>query len=332
MKRREFIAGLGGAAFAWPLAARGETRIRRVGVLMDGAVTEAGLQSFLERERIGEFTSRLRELGWIEGRNIRIEYRFAANEAERVRSYARELVALEPEVIFAQAPVVKELKAATGTIPIVFAGGADPVAEGLVTSLARPGGNITGFSNNPASIATKRLQLLKEIAPRVTRVALMYDPVQASGSLEFLAELHGIAPSMSVEVIGAPVLNIAEIEASLAGLAGRPNGGLVVYANGSTVAYLDTIIAEAAKHDIPAIYRDRHYVVAGGLASYGTDGLEGYRGAATYVDRILKGAKPGDLPVQQPTRFQFVLNLKTANALGLVIPTGILAIADEVIE
>jgi putative tryptophan/tyrosine transport system substrate-binding protein len=214
----------------------------------------------------------------------------------------------------------------------VFAGGTDPVAKGLVASMARPGANVTGFPNNAASIATKRLQMLKQIAPRIMRVALMYDPQLSSDALAFLAELEVAASSISVEVSGTVVHNPADIENALAALAARPGSGLVVYSGGSTYTYLDAIITEAAKQGIPAIYRDRHYVAAGGLASYGGDAREGYRGAATYVDRILRGAKPGDLPVQQPTKFQFVINLKTAKALGLSIPPGILAIADEVIE
>jgi putative ABC transport system substrate-binding protein len=284
-----------------------------------------------ERELRDEFTARLRELGWIEGRNLHTDYRFAGNDAANMRAYARELVDLKPDVIFAGFEAVPALKTATGDIPIVFAGGPGPVAAGLVASMARPGGNVTGFSNNPASIATKRLQVLKEIAPRVTRVALMYDPGY-SGASQFLAELQAAALSIGAEAKGAAVRNPAEIEDAVAALAARPGGGLIVFAGGSTFAYLDKIVASAAKQNIPAVYRDRHYVAAGGLASYGTDGRESYRGAAGYVDRILRGAKPSDLPVQQPTKFILVLNLKTANALGLTVPPNLLARADEVIE
>jgi putative tryptophan/tyrosine transport system substrate-binding protein len=261
-----------------------------------------------------------------------IEYRFAGNDAGRMRTCARELVALQPDVIFAGWVAVPVLQAATATIPIVFAGGPDPAAQGLVASLARPGGNVTGFSNNVASIATKRLQVLKQIAPRVTHVALMYDPAYATGALQFLAELEAVSASIGVEAAGAVVRNAAEIENALAALAGRPGAGLVVYAGGSTVAYLDTIIAAATMHDVPAIYRDRHYVAAGGLVSYGADGGESYRGAAAYVDRILRGDKPADLPVQLSTRIKLVINLKTAKALGLTIPETLLATADEVIQ
>jgi ABC-type uncharacterized transport system substrate-binding protein len=328
MRRREFIAGLAGAA-TWPLAARAQQaeRMHRIGVMSFEAENDAG-----EGERRNEFSAPLRELGWIEGRNIQVEYRFAGNDDGRMRTLVRELVALRPDVIFAGAVVVPALQAATATIPIVFAGGADPVAAGLVASVARPIGNVTGFSNNVPSIATKRLQVLKQIAPSVTHVALMYDPGYSSQSLQFLAELKAVGASIGVEVAGAAVGNADEIENTLTALAGRPRGGLVVYAGGSTTAYFDTIIAVAAMHSVPAIYRDRHYVAAGGLASYGADGREAYRGAATYVDRILRGEKPADLPVQQPTKYQLVINLKAAKALGLTIPETLLATADEVIQ
>ena len=250
-----------------------------------------------------------------------------------MHTYAQELVGLQPDVIFAPtSEAVAAIHAATRTIPIVFTGGTDPVAKGLVASMARPGGNVPGFANNGASIATKRLQLLKQIAPRIMQVALMYDPLLSSDALAFLAELHVAASSISVEVSGAAVHNPADIKNALVALAARPGSGFVVYSGGSTFTYLDAIITEAAKQGIPAIYRDRHYVAAGGLASYGSDGREGHRGAATYVDRILRGAKPSDLPVQQPTKFQFVINLKTAKALGLTIPETLLATADEVIQ
>jgi len=328
MKRREFITLLGGAA-TWPLVARAQqpVRVRRIGVISYENENDAD-----ERELRDQFITRLRELGWIEGHNLHTEYRFAGDDATRMRAYARELVELQPDVIFAGYEAVRALKTATTDIPIVFAGGPDPVAGGLVASLARPGGNVTGFSNNPPSIATKRMQVLKEVAPLVTRIALMYDPGYSSGALQFLAELQAAAPSIGAEAKGAAVRNPAEIEDALAALAARPGGGVVVFAGGSTFAYLDKIVASTAKHNIPAIYRDRHYVVAGGLASYGTDGRESYRGAATYVDRILRGAMPSDLPVQQPTKFYLVLNLKTAKALGLTVPQSILLRADEVIE
>ncbi len=275
---------------------------------------------------------RLEELGWIEGRNLNIDRRFAGGDLEQAHAYARELVALNPDVIFAISNVVSMVHDATATIPIVFAGGADPVTENLVSSLPRPAGNITGFTNNPPSIGTKRLQVLKDMAPRVAHVALMYDPVLASGALEFLAELQRIPRSIGVDIEQAPVRNGSQIEQSFSRLAGKPNPGLIVYAGGATVEKRDTIIAEAAKHKIPAVYRDRGYVAAGGLASYGADGRESTVGAANYIDRILRGAKPDELPVQRPTKFQFVLNLKVAKDLGLEISPTLLAIADEVIE
>ena len=328
MERREFI-GLVGAVAAWPFVAQAQQAplVRRIGVISYEAENNTD-----ERELRNEFTARLRELGWIEGRNIQFEFRFAGNDDGRMRTYARELAALQPDVIFAGWVVVPALRTATATIPIVFAGGADPVAGGLVASLARPGGNVTGFSNNVPSIATKRLQVLKQIAPRVTHVALMYDPGYSSGALQFLAELEAVGTSIGIELAGAAVRNAEEIETALAVLAGRPGGGLVVYAGGSTFAYLDAIIAGAAKRDVPTIYRDRHSVAAGGLVSYGADGRESYRGAATYVDRILKGEKAADLPVQAPTKFELAINLKTARALGLSVPDVLLAQATEVIE
>jgi putative tryptophan/tyrosine transport system substrate-binding protein len=324
VKRRTFIAGLGGAA-AWPVMGRAQRpdRTRRIGVLINTVTDDP---------RLADFRQVLAQLGWSEGRNIHIEYRFAGSDVGRMRTHARELVALQPDVIFADWVVVPALQAATATIPIVFVGGPDPVAQGLVASLARPGGNVTGFSNNVASIATKRLEVLKQIAPRVTHVALMYDPTYSYGGLKFLAELEAVSALIGVEAARAVVRNAAEIENALAALAGRPSAGLIVYAAGSTYVYLDTIIAAAAMHAIPAIYRDRQYVAAGGLVSYGTNGREGYRGAAAYVDRILKGEKPADLPMQQATKFELIINMKTAGALGLTIPPNLLALADEVIE
>jgi putative tryptophan/tyrosine transport system substrate-binding protein len=327
MRRRDFIAGLGSAA-AWPLEARAQdVQMRRIGAISISAENDAGAQDIIE-----VFVKRLRELGWIEGRNIRIDYRYPGNDAARLHAYARELVALRPDVIFAMSPAVTALKEATRTIPIVFSGGADPIAGGLVASLARPDGNVTGFANNPPSIATKRLVLLREIAPQVLRVAMMYDPAQAPDASEFLAELQAAAPSLRAEVVGLPARNIEDAESGIAALARMPDGGLVVYAGGFTITSIDAIAAAAAKYKIPAIYRDRRYVAAGGLASYGTNGFESLRGAADYVDRILRGAKPADLPVQLPTKFELVINLKTAKALGLSIPETLLATADEVIQ
>jgi putative tryptophan/tyrosine transport system substrate-binding protein len=324
MRRRDFFAAVGGAA-AWPLAARAQRsdRVRRIGMLLDAS----GPTSF------GEIaTKRLAELGWVEGRNLQIDRRFAGSDPEQARMYARELVALKPDVIFAISTMVLMARAATSTIPIVFVGGSDPVAANLVSSLPRPGGNVTGFTNNPASIGTKRLQFLREIAPRVARVALIYDPALASGALEFLADLQAVAQSIGVDIEQAPVRNGSEIESLFAGLAGKPNSGVIVYAGGTTVEYRDRIVAEAARYKIPAMYRDRSYVAAGGLASYGADGRESTLGAANYIDRILRGANPAELPVQRPTKFQLVLNLKVAKALGLEIRPTLLAIADEVIE
>jgi len=328
MKRRSFIAGLACAA-AWPVMAKAQQpdRMRRIGVIRYERENDAYIKDFLDK-----FNTRLRELGWIEGHNIHIDYRFAENDAGRLRTCAWELVSLQPDVIFAGVVMAPALQAATSTIPIVFAGGTDPVAEGLVASLAQPGGNVTGFSYNVPSIATKRLQMLRQIAPRITHIALMHDPAYSRAALQYLPELKVVGASIGVEAAEAVVRNAAEIEKALAALAGRSGGGLIVLTGGSTLTNFDTISAGAAMHYIPAIYRDRHYFAAGGLVSYGGDGRESYPGAATYVDRILRGAKPADLPVQTPTKFEFVINLKTAKALGLTIPETLLATADEVIQ
>jgi putative tryptophan/tyrosine transport system substrate-binding protein len=326
MQRRDFIAGLGGAV-AWAAIARAQDPpMRRIGILSIAVESDAFAQDLLR-----VFVGRLGELGWVEGHNIRIDYRFASNDPVRLRAYARELVALRPDVLFAASPGVLALKEATQTIPIVFSGGADPVAGGFVASLAHPEGNVTGFANNPGSIATKRLGLLREIAPRLTDVAMMYDPAQ-SGASQFLADLEAAAPSLHVKIMGLPVQTDADIEADVATVARTPNSGLVVYTGGITETRMNTIVMSCALNKVPAIYRDRRYVAIGGLASYGTDGLESLRGAADYVDRILRGAKPADLPVLLPTKFPFAINLKTARTLGLEIPAGVLAVADEVIE
>jgi putative ABC transport system substrate-binding protein len=241
------------------------------------------------------------------------------------------LVALQPDAILAGSPTVPVLQQATRTIPIVFVGGADPVAEALVTSLARPGGNVTGFSNNAASIATKRLQLLKEIAPQVARVAFLYDPLWP-GSSEFLAELEAVVSSFRIQLSGAAVHDAADIERAIKAFAREPNGGLVMYSGGRINANRVTAIALASRYNLPAIYGYRQHVAEGGLVSYGVDSNDSFRRAASYIDRILRGEKPSDLPTQQPIKFDLVINLKTAKALGLTIPETLLATADEVIE
>jgi putative ABC transport system substrate-binding protein len=326
MKRREFIAGLGGAA-AWPLAAWAQNaRVRHVGVLTNYAGDDPAGQA-----RLATFLQGLQEAGWAVGRNLRVDIRWGMADAEQMGKYARELVALQPDAIFASSDAVPALQQATRTIPIVFVGGADPVTEGFVTSLARPAGNITGFSNNAPSIATKRLQLLKEIAPQVARIAFLYDPLSA-GSTEFLAELEAIVSSFGIRLSGVAVHDAADVERAIIEFAREPNGGLVLYSGGRVNVHRVTVIALASRYKLPAIYGYRYYVAEGGLVSYGTDNSDQYRRAASYVDRILRGERPSDLPAQQPIKFELVINLNTARALGLTIPETLLATADQVIE
>jgi putative ABC transport system substrate-binding protein len=331
MRRREVIALLGGAVSAWPLAARAQQagRMRRIGFLStDFQIGGAGASL----RRLGAFRRGLAELGWIEGRNLVIDERWADGDAGRLRTYAAELAGLRPDVIFvANSPSLAAMRRATGTIPIVFAVVADPVGQGFVSSLAQPGGNITGFAGFEFALATKNLELLKKMAPGVTRVAIMFDPVQpaATGTL---AELEGVASSLGVQLSKASVRNADEIEREIDVLARTPNGGLFVIPSPATVLHQGLIVAMAARHRLPAVYQLRLFVASGGLASYGADDLDLCRRAASYVDRILKGEKLADLPVQLPTKFEFVLNLKTARAMGLALSPEVLALADEVIE
>jgi putative ABC transport system substrate-binding protein len=295
VKRREFIAGLAGTA-AWPIAARAQQaeRIRRVGTLDLLAKSDPVGQA-----QISAFRKRLQELGWMDGHNIRIDERWGGDDLESARTYAQELIALAPDVILARISVMTPLQQGTRTIPIVFIGGSDPIAEGFVASLARPGGNITGFSNNSPIMATKRLQLLKEIAPSVARVMYIYDSTQP-GTAQFLTELEASVSSFSVRLLAAAVRDAAEIEQALDMLARESNGGLFVYAGGATNAHRELIITLTRRHRIPAVYGYRYFVTMGGLVSYGVDATDQYRRAASYVDRILKGEKPIDLPIQQP--------------------------------
>ena len=328
MKRREFIRLVGGAAVAWPLAARAQQpeRVRRIGTL--DLLSESDP---VGRAQIDAFRKKLQELGWTEGRNILIDERWAGSNPERARNYARELITLAPDVILARSSVMSLLQQETSIVPIVFIGGSDPVAEGFVTSLAHPGGNITGFSNNASVMATKRLQLLKEIAPSVGRVSYIYDPTEP-GSTDFLAELEAAVSSIGVRLVAAAVSNAAEIEQAVQVLAGEPNGGLFVYTGRATSTHRELIIALTGRYGVPAVYGQRYFVTTGGLMSYGVDIVDQYRRAATYVDRILKGEKPGDLPAQRPVKFELAINLKTAMALGITVPLTLLAQADEVIE
>ena len=329
MRRREFITLLGGAAAAWPLAARAQQgeRMRRIGVLLPAAADDPEFQA-----RVGAFLQALALLGWSIGRNVRIDTRWATTNHAELRRHAEELVALAPDVILAPgASAVGPLLQATRTVPIVFPFVIDPVGAGFVDSLARPGGNATGFMSFEYSLAGKWLELLKEIAPRVTRAAVLRDAAVASGIGQFGA-IQSVAPSFGVELSPVNVRDAAEIERAVAAFARSPNGCLIVTAGPSASRHRDLIIALAARHKLPAVYVERSFVAAGGLISYGPDYIDQYRRAAGYVDRILKGEKPADLPVQAPTKYETVINLKTAKALGLDLPATVLARADEVIE
>ena len=327
MKRREFITLLGGAAAAWSLAAHAQQpdRMRRIGVLMNLAADDAEGQA-----RIAAFVQALQRLGWSDGRNLRIDHRWAAGDTDRFHRYAEELLALAPDVILAAAtPSVQALQQATRTVPIVFAIVADPVGAGFVDSLARPGGNATGFTPFEYGISGKWLELLKEIAPRVTRVAVLRDLTIGLGQL---GAIQSVAPSLGVELTPIGVGDAGQIERTVAAFARSPNGGLIVTASTSAVIHRELIIALAARHKLPAVYYRRYFVASGGLMSYGPDFLDQFRSAASYVDRILRGEKPADLPVQAPTKHELTINLNAAKALGLDVPPMLLARADEVIE
>jgi len=328
MKRRQFITLLCGAA-AWPLAARAQQaeRMRRIGVFMNLAADDPESLA-----RITAFQQRLQQLGWTVGRNVQIDYRWNAGDADRLRTYAAELVALAPDIILANGnPTVGALQQATRTVPIVFAAVADPVGGGFVESLARPGGNATGFTNFEFGMSAKWLELLKQIMPGVMRAAVLRDPVTDSG-IGQLAAIQAVAPSLGVELSPIGVRNAGEIEHAVTAFARGSNGGLIVSAAALTIVHRNLIITLAAKQRLPAVYPFRFFVTGGGLISYGPDTVDQFRHAAGYVDRILKGEKPADLPVQAPTRYETVVNLKTAKALGLDVPATLLARADEVIE
>jgi putative tryptophan/tyrosine transport system substrate-binding protein len=329
MRRREFITLLGGAAAALPLAARAQQgqRMGRIGVLVSLPADDPQAQV-----RNAALLQGLQELGWTVGRNLRIDFRWGAGNVDRIRRDAAELVALAPDVLLAPGTSTLEpLLQLTRAVPIVFVHVADPVGGGFVESLAHPGGNATGFINLEYGISGKWLELLKQLAPRVTRVAVLRDPTLTSGTAQFAA-IQAVAPSLGVEVSPVNVRNTSEIERRLAAVARSAPGGLIVPAGGWAVRHRDLIIARAGQHKLPAVYYDRYFVTAGGLISYGPDLVDQYRQAAGYIDRILKGEKPADLPVQMPTKYQIVLNLKAAKALGLDVPQSILARADEVIE
>jgi putative tryptophan/tyrosine transport system substrate-binding protein len=329
MRRREFIAGLGGAVAALPLAAPAQQseRQRRVGVLLGLAANDPEGQA-----RAGAFLQALQQLGWTDGGNIQILRRFTEGDADRARAYAAELAALAPDVVLTSgASTVGMMLQATRTVPVVFAGVADPVGAGFVDSLARPGGNATGFTSYEYSLSGKWLDLLKEIAPGVKRVAVLRDPAISAGTGQFAA-IQTAAPSFGVELSPINVHDAVEIERTITAFARSEYGGLIVTTSALVLAHRDLIVALAARHKLPAVYYAGFWVTGGGLASYGPDYVEQYRRAAGYVDRILKGEKPADLPVEAPTKYELVINLKTAKALGLTVPPTLLVRATEVIE
>jgi ABC-type uncharacterized transport system substrate-binding protein len=329
MKRREFITLIAGGAVAWPLAARAQQseRVRRIGVLMNLAADDPEAPT-----RVAAFAQGLQELGWTMGRNVQIDYRWGAGVADLYRRYGAELVALAPDLILASGvPAVSAVQRASRTMPVVFVDTTDPIAAGVVVSLARPGGYATGFMQFEFGVSGKWLELLKEIAPGVARAAVIRNPMTPAGSGQ-LGAIQAVAPAFRVEINPIDVRDTSEIEHAIAAFAGQPNGGLIVLSSSLAWAHREQIIGSAARHRLPAVYPFRIYVNAGGLVSYGPDQIDSYRRAAGYVDRILKGEKPADLPVQAPTKYELTINLKTAKALGLEVPPTLLARADEVIE
>jgi putative tryptophan/tyrosine transport system substrate-binding protein len=327
MKRREFITLLGGAAVAWPLAARAQQGepMRRIAVLVGLAEDDAEMKA-----RLAGFRQGLEKRGWLEGRNVRIDYRFGATFAQ-APVLAKELVSLQPDVLLAQGPgIAAAIQRETRTIPIVFAGSNDPIGAGFIASLARPGGNMTGLLMYEEGVTGKWLQMLKEIAPRVSRAAIIVSPGNTFAL--YLRAAEAMASSLAIELVLTPVENAADIARVIETFARVPNGGLILPVDARTTEYRALIIALAARHQLPAVYSDRVFVVDGGLMFYGINFVDVYRQAASYVDRILRGDKPADLPVRAPTMFETVINLRTAKTLGLTVPPGLLVAADEVIE
>ena len=328
MKRRNFMSLLGGAA-AWPFAARAQQPepMRRVGVLMQ--IAEGDAESKIQ---VAEFLRELRELGWVVGRNVKLDTRWAGGDSDRIRKYAAELVALAPDVVLASGgTVVGALQQASRTVPIVFVNVTDPIGRGYVASLAEPGGNATGFTSFEFGIGGKWLELLKQIAPGVARVAVLRDPVITAG-MGYLAAIHALAPSFGVEVSPVDVRVKSDMERAIAAFARTPNGGLIVTPDPAAIAHRELIIALASQYRLPAIYPFRYFAAEGGLISYGPNAIEQFRRAASYADRILKGEKPGNLPVQAPTKFELAISLKTAKALDVAVPQMLVSRADELIE
>jgi putative ABC transport system substrate-binding protein len=329
MRRRDFVALLAGAGMQLPgaLVAQEPPKMRRIGVLMNAAPDNLDSQT-----SIAAFLKVLQQSGWIDGRNVRIDTLWGEGNADTIRKHAEKLIALAPDVIFATGNVAMvPLLQATQTVPIVFVGVADPVGAGMVDSMARPGGNVTGFIQFEYSLSAKWLELLKEVAPSVTRAAVLRDPAIAAGIGQF-AVIQSVAPSLGVDVSPINVRDASEIERAIATFARVPHGGMIVTASALTVFHRELIITLAARHKLPAIYYRRYFADIGGFISYGFDYVDHYRRAAGYVDRILKGEKPADLPVQAPTRYELVINLRTAKALGLEVPTNLIARADAMIE
>jgi putative ABC transport system substrate-binding protein len=331
MRRREFITLLGGAVAVWPLAARAHQsdRTRRVGVLMSFTENDSEGQTF-----VAAFREELQKLGWTDGRNIRIDTRWATpGDDGSGEKLAKELVALQPELILSQnTPTTTALLQQTRTIPIIFTAVSDPVGSGFVESSNRPGGNVTGFSNADPTIANKWLELLQQIAPRVTRVAFLFNSATAPYAGLYLAPFKAAATSLALEAIAAPVTATSELEAVLATHAREPNGGLIVMPDAFTTAHREEITLLAARYRLPAVYPFRFFAELGGLLSYGNERIDPFRRAATYADRILRGAKPNELPIQAPVKFDLVINMKAAKALGLDVPWQLQQLADEVIE
>jgi len=329
--RRAFIAGLGSAA-AWPLAARAQQpgAIRRIGVLMNAAATETEFQSYL-----AAFIQGLRQLGWTEGQNLRIDVRWNEGDAGLARSYAEQLIELMPDVVLVSSTInLTVIQQTTSTVPVVFVGVNDPVAQGFVASVRRPGGNLTGFSQFEFSLGSKWLSLLKEAAPDLARVAVMFNPDMTPYIKFFMTVIEAAAPALGVQVIAAPIRTAADIEPALAHLSRQPNGGLLLLTDSFTRLHQKAIAELAGRYRLPSIAGMYDFAKDGGLIDYGVniDFAGQFRQAATYVDRILKGEKPADLPVQAPTKYETVINLKTAKALGIEVPTGVLVRADKVIE
>jgi putative ABC transport system substrate-binding protein len=328
MRRREFITLLGGSAVAWPLPVRAQQDLRRIGLLMSASESDSEYQA-----NVAAFRDALTKLGWVEGRNIRIDYRWGALDLAMAQRFAQELIALQPELIITQnTPTTIATLRQTQTIPIVFATVVDPVGSGVVKSLARPNANVTGFITTEGSLAGKWLELLKEIAPWVARVACVFNPATAPFSDYYLTPFKAAAQTLGVEAIAVPVRGASELATAVAAHARAPDGGLIAMPDTFLNVHRMELTALAARHRLPAVYPFRFFPEVGGLLSYGSSLAENYPRVATYVDRILRGAKPADLPVLQPTKFELVINLKTAKALGLDIPAKVLVLADEVIE